>query len=50
MILLFSVCAWSTIITLLEPWDHNDDEEEDYDGDVVLYDDYVEHDDSTHSA
>ena len=46
------MCAWSIILTLLEPLDHNDDDDddEDYDGDVVLYDDYVEHDDSTHSA
>ena len=50
------MCAWSTIFTLLEPWDHNDDDDEDYDdvyyydGDVVLNGDYVEHDNSTHSA
>ena len=41
--------AWSTIITLLEPWHNTEDDDEDYDGDVVLNDDYVEHD-NTHSA
>ena len=45
------MCALSIIFTLLEPRDHNNDEDDyDHDGDVVLNDDYVEHDDSTHSA
>ena len=45
-----SLCAWSIIFTLLEPWDHNDDgDDDDYDGDVVLNDDYVDYD-ITHSA